>query len=87
MKTPKQMEHPIERQVAPLPHEVHEREGNGEIGDGDEEIGDEMEAHQARIPEVTMPVRHETAGAEKIREEVHAHSAREDGRAANLFPA
>ncbi len=65
-------EHPIEGQVAPSANEVKEAERNGEISNGNEEVGDKMKPDQARIPKVAMPMGHEAVVAKEVGKEVHA---------------
>src|SRR5262249_55195666 len=66
-------EHPIEWQIAAFPDEKQKRGRNGEISGGDQKIRNEVEAHQPRIPQVTMAVRHKAVLAKETREKIHTN--------------
>jgi hypothetical protein len=64
-------EHPIERQITPLTNKINESEWNDEVRSRDQKIRDQMQAHQAGIPQVTMAMRHETVLAKETLEKFH----------------
>ena len=64
-------EHPIEGQITPLTNKINESEWNDEVRSRDQKIRDQMQAHQARIPQVTMAMRHETVLTKETLEKFH----------------
>ncbi|MNC74152.1 hypothetical protein D3C76_1638640 [compost metagenome] len=58
-KHAKGREHPVERHVLALVDKVQEGEGDGDVGQGDQAIGDHIGPQQIRTPHVAMPVGHE----------------------------
>jgi hypothetical protein len=49
---------PAERQVATAPHEEEQRERDGEIGDGDRQVGGRVQPYYRPIAQ-TIDMRHE----------------------------
>jgi hypothetical protein len=65
----KQAEDPTKRNVAALTDEPQEGERDGEIGDGDRDVRDDVEPHELAIPQVTEAVWAEVAGAGELRQQ------------------
>jgi hypothetical protein len=64
-------EHPIEGQITPLTNKINESEWNDEVRSRDQKIRDQMQPHQAWVPQVTMAMRHETVLAKETLEKFH----------------
>ncbi len=64
-------EHPIEGQITPLTNKINESEWNDEVRSRDQKIRDQMQPHQARVPQVTMAMRHKTVLTKKALEKFH----------------
>ena len=66
---PEAEDHPVEGDVRSLAGQVDEREGDGRVRERRQRVGADVQRHQAGVPEVTMPVRHEAVGGEQAVEE------------------
>jgi hypothetical protein len=64
-------EHPIEGQITPLTNKINEREWNDEVRSRDQKIRDQVQPHQARVPQVAMAMRHETVLTKETLEKFH----------------
>ncbi len=64
-------EHPIEGQITPLTNKINKGKWNDEVRSRDQKIRDQMQAHQARIPQVTMAMWHETVLTKETLEKFH----------------
>jgi len=57
-------EHPIERKIFPAASNMHQREGDGQVGGNNEGTRNDVQPDQTRNPAVAVSVRHEVAGCE-----------------------
>src|SRR5881392_3534499 len=57
--------------IRALADEIKQCEGNREVGQRDQRIGDQVQGEQILVPEVTMPVRHEPGRATKLVDKTH----------------
>ena len=65
-------EHPIEGQITPFTNKIKKGKWNDEIRGCDQKVRDQMQPHQARIPQVAMAMGHETVLAKETPKKVHA---------------
>jgi hypothetical protein len=59
------------RNVAALTNKPQQRKGDREVGDGNQRVGDDVQPHQSRIPEIAVAMGHEIAGAEELPKKIH----------------
>src|SRR4029077_14602935 len=52
------------------PHQTEKRDRDGDIRDADSEIRQQMKSDQARVPQVTVPMRHEAVTFEQLPQKV-----------------
>ena len=64
-------EHPIEGQITPFTNKINKGKWKDEVRGRDQKIRDQMQPHQARVPQVTMAVRHETVLTKETLEKFH----------------
>jgi hypothetical protein len=64
-------EHPIEGQITPLTNKINKGKWNDEVRSRDQKIRDQMQPHQAGIPQVAVAMRHETVLAKETRKKAH----------------
>ncbi len=58
---------PAKGNVLPLADEEDEGERDRGVGQGDEQVRDEVQPDQPRLPQIAVPVRHEAVGREELR--------------------
>ena len=65
-------EHPVEGQDAPFTNKINKGKWNDEISGRDQKIRDQVQPHQAGVPQVAVALWHETVLTKETREKVHA---------------
>jgi hypothetical protein len=81
-------EHPedaIEGETASLANEIDENDRNAVIRQGDEGVGNDVQPHHARIPQVAEAVRHEIRRKELLKQS-HGSGSHWNYRQGNYAP-
>ena len=79
---PKQTNIPVEGQVATLRNKINKRKRDDEVSGRNQKIRDQMQPHQAGIPQVAVAMRHETVLTKETPEKVHTSQTNFAGSAA-----
>src|SRR5258708_6467541 len=72
-KSAEAQEHPVKGEIPPLADKVDEGERNREIRSCNQSIGCHVEPNQAGVPQIAIPMRHETIRGEKLLQKFHAN--------------
>src|SRR5207249_11834124 len=78
---PKQINMQLKRQVASFTNEVNKRKRDDEVSGRDQKIRDQVQPHQAGVPQVAVAMRHETVLAKETPENVHTSQTNFAGNA------
>ena len=68
---PKQINIQLKGQVASFTNEVNKRKRDDEVSGCDQKIRDQVQPHQAGVPQVAVAMRHETVLAKETLEKFH----------------
>ena len=71
IKMPKQTNIPVEGQVATLRNKINKRKRDDKVSGCDQKIRDQVQPHQAGIPQVAVAMWHETVLAKETRKKAH----------------
>ena len=82
IKMPKQTNIPVGGQVATLRNKINKRKRDDEVSGRNQKIRDQMQPHQAGIPQVAVAMRHETVLTKETPEKVHTSQTNFAGSAA-----